>query len=1615
MLIIEDRQTAELIERTAALAGKRVEGGRQAEIERFVVQMYANVPPDEILGDTPENLAAAALALWRFAQERTPGEPKVRLYQPAEEGWESPFTIVEIVNDDMPFLLDSVATELHRRRAEVVLAIHPIVAVERDEAGRLLALPESRAESRGEVARESLMQLRVDARLAEPGEILQGMAGVLRDVRLIVQDFESMRDRCRWIIEELERNPPPLPPEEIQEGLQFLNWLANKNFTFLGYRKYSFEGEGETAVARVVPDTGCGLLRDEAFAVFDGLRNLGRLPEEVRDFLRRPDLLRITKANRLSTVHKSVPMDAVAIKTFDEQGKVTGERLFIGLFTRAFYASSPLAIPLLEQKIEAVLERGGFAPNSYNGKNLRYILETYPRDELFQISGEELFRTAMGILHLQERQRVALFVRRDPFHRFVACLVYVPRDRYNTDLRLCIEQILAEAYSGEAVTVETRMSESVLVRLYIQVAGQGGPVGDADPDEVEKRLAEATRSWADRLLDALAGQRSDDEALRLGRRYVEAFPVRYQADVPAEAAVLDIYLLEEALATDGLAMNLYRPQGAEPHQLGLKIYGTGDTVPLSDVLPMLENMGVRVLEEIPYQARPTESDRPLWIRDFRMASVGGLAIDLETVREAFHQTFESVWRGLIENDGFNKLVLLAGMMAREVMILRALCKYLRQAQITFSQAYMEETLSRNPQIARALVDLFLETFDPQRNGARSAAIREELGLLLGKVANLDEDRILRRFLNVIEATLRTNYFQNGADGQPKAYLSLKIDSQAVEELPKPKPFREVFVYSPRVEAIHLRGGKVARGGIRWSDRREDFRTEVLGLMKTQIVKNAVIVPVGSKGGFVVKRPPVTGGREALQQEGIECYKTLMRGLLDLTDNLVGAEVVPPRDVVRRDGDDPYLVVAADKGTATFSDIANGISVEYGFWLDDAFASGGSSGYDHKEMAITSRGAWEGIQRHFRELDPPRDVESEEFTCVGVGDMSGDVFGNGLLRSRFTKLLAAFDHRHIFVDPTPDPARSYEERLRLFELPRSSWADYDAALISPGGGVFERSVRSIPVTPEMAHLFGLSVEQITPDALIQAILRAPVDLLFFGGIGTYVKATDESHVDAQDRSNDARRVDARELRARVIGEGANLAMTQRARIEYARQGGPDGAGGRINTDFLDNSAGVDCSDHEVNIKILLNEIEREGRLAREDRDKLLVTMTDEVAALVLRDNYLQTQAITVTHALGYHMLDRQARFMKTLEREGRLDRRLEVLPSEDELEDRARLRQGFTRPELAVLLAYAKMVLYDELLASDLPDDPFMQEDLKLYFPTRLRELYPREIGQHRLRREIIATAVTNSIVNRTGVAFVHEVKEKTGERGADIARAYVITREVFKLRNFWGDVEALDNVVPASSQALMLTDAGRLVDRSTTWFLREAGKPLDIGSQIAAYAQGVQEIAENLDDLLSPSDRAQFGARVAGLTAKGVPEGLARRAASLVSWLAPALDIVRIARANNLSPLPVGRFYFAVGDRFGFDRIREAAARLSQDKAMDKLAITAITDDLSSLQGELTRRIVGSVESQVDPGAAIAVWVDGRKPSVARAEQLMTELRTAETPSLATLVVANRALRAMAL
>ncbi|MFT5182700.1 MAG: glutamate dehydrogenase, partial [Alphaproteobacteria bacterium] len=1094
-----------------------------------------------------------------------------------------------------------------------------------------------------------------------------------------------------------------------------------------------------------------------------------------------------------------VHMDVIGVKKFDAAGKVVGERMLVGLFTSAAYSRSPVNIPLLRQKVANTLTRAEFPPASHDAKALAHILENYPRDELWQIDADTLFNNAMGILHLQERQHTALFVREDPFQRYLSALVFVPRDRYDTGLRRKLAAILEQRFSGSMVAFFPEFgTDSVLARiLYIIKTGPTG-IPAYQIDDIEAALLEATRSWSDQLRDALTATKGEGAGLSLFARYGDAFSLGYRERHTPEAAVADIEHIDEVRLTGELGLNLYQRAGDATDAIHLKLYHDETSLPLSDVLPMLENMGLKVVGEEPFEIsyRYGEGTGAVWIHDFSMRTRSGAGVDLKLVREKFHQTFARVFEGVVGDDGFNKLVLGAGLEWRDVVILRAYCKFLLQARIPFSQPYMEETLANNTELAHLIVELFHTRLQLHPKSSAKAVKRKAEGLsrdiaaALENVSNLDEDRIIRRFANAVEATMRTNYYQTDEAGQEKPYLSFKIDSRAIDGLPEPRPLKEVFVYSPRMEGCHLRGGDVARGGIRWSDRREDFRTEVLGLQKAQMVKNAVIVPVGSKGGFVCKQLPAptgdgTADREATMAEVIDCYSTLMAGMLDLTDNLSGSELVPPKDVMRYDGDDPYLVVAADKGTATFSDIANGISEDYGFWLGDAYASGGSAGYDHKKMGITARGAWESVKRHFREIG--RDIQRDAFTVLGVGDMSGDVFGNGMLLSKQTKLIGAFNHLHIFVDPDPDPAKSHAERRRLFRLKRSNWADYDAKLISKGGGIFDRKAKSVKVTAEMKALFEIEGDEVTPNELIRAMLKSQVDLLWFGGIGTYIKSSRESHADADDRSNDALRVNGKDLRCKVLGEGANMAITQYGRIEYAR------AGGRLNTDFIDNSAGVDTSDHEVNIKIVLNDAVMRGELTVEQRNELLEAMTDDVGRLVLNDNYLQTQAITVAEAKAPELLDAQWHFMRSLERRGLLDRPIEFLPNDEEIADRLSDGEGLTRPEYAVTFAYSKLALYGDLLPTDVPDDPYLVGDLARYFPELIREKFADHISRHRLRREIVATYVTNSLVNRVGATFVHHLEELTAAGPADIARAYVVARDAFQLRPIWRAIETLDN------------------------------------------------------------------------------------------------------------------------------------------------------------------------------------------------------------------------------
>ncbi len=1600
----------ELIERVAKIVQSKLKDSEAAAAEQFVRAFYRNVPPMDIAEQSPEALYGAALSFWQFAQTRPACQPRIRVFNPRQEshGWKSSHTVIEVVNDDMPFLVDSVTAALNDLGLTVHLVIHPTVQIRRDDAGKVET--DGGVEAGG--TRESFMHFEVDEQ-SDPevlARIEQRVADVLGSVRLGVEDWQQMLQVVRRMCAGLQESPPNIEQDEVDEAVAFLEWILNNNFTLLGYREYDYAGRGVSRKL-VVADGGLGLLRDKDRMVFENWRNNKPLPPELLNLAQSPALLWISKSNEKSPVHRSVHMDVIGLKKFDENGRVVGEQLIVGLFTSTAYSLNPRNIPLLRRKLDRANERSRFAAASHDYKALAHILETYPRDELLQIDEELLYSNALGILHLQERQRIALFVRRDPFERFITALVYVPRERYNTDLRRKFVNILERVFAGRVVAFTPQLSpESVLAQVLFIVKTTPGSIPQYAIDDIEATLQESARSWTDKLREALIEAKGEEAGLRLDRRYGGAFSPGYREDYTPGMAVFDIDMIEQTLRTGELGLHLHRPIEGHENELRLKVYHQGGPMPLSDVLPTLENMGLKVIAEEPFEVRTISPDSTVWMHDFDTESRVGAVPDVGAVREAFQAALSKVVKGEVEDDGFNKLVLGVGLAWREVVVLRAACKYLLQARIPFSQAYMEQTLAANPDLARLIVKLFATRFDPAaQNPEAVAELQGEIDRALDDVANLDQDRILRRFANFVASTLRTNFYQADSEGQIKGYLSFKIDSRSIEELPEPRPMVEVFVYSPRMEGCHLRGGKVARGGIRWSDRREDFRTEILGLVKAQMVKNAVIVPVGSKGGFVCKRLPDGSDRQALMDEVVRCYRTLMCGLLDLTDNLAGQDVVPPRDVVRHDGDDPYLVVAADKGTATFSDIANDISKSYGFWLGDAFASGGSAGYDHKVMGITARGAWESVKRHFRELG--RDIQQEPFTVVGVGDMSGDVFGNGMLLSEQIQLTAAFNHLHIFIDPDPEVATSFAERQRLFNMTRSSWTDYDEKLISQGGGVFDRRAKSIPISPEMKARFGIDADALTPHELIRALLKSEADLLWFGGIGTYIKSSSESQADADDRANDVVRVNAAEVRVKVVGEGANLGVTQRGRIEFAR------CGGLINTDFIDNSAGVDASDHEVNIKIVLDDVVADGDMTEKQRNKLLADMTDDVARLVLNDNYLQSQAITLAGMQAPELLDQQWRTMRAMERSGRLDRGIEFLPDDEEIAERKAAGEGLTRPEYAVLFSYGKLALYDDILPTDLPDDPYLARDLSRYFPTQLQDRAPETIKRHRLRREIVATYITNSLVNRVGATFVHALQAQTGCRVSDIARAYIVARDAFGLRPEWRAIEALDNQVAASVQAAMALDLEHLVERSTVWFLRNNAMPFDIAATVDRFSKGIGELSDGIAEIVTADEQAVIQERVRRLLASDVPAELAEKIGA-VGVMASACDIVGAAESSGVPVRDAGRVYFEIGARLGIDWLRQTAQGIRTDSNWQQMAVNAVVDDTFGHQVSMTKDILDIAGSGALTKEAAAemidTWISGRTSAVERCHGLVEELRAAPDIDLAMLTVANRELRALA-
>ncbi|GAA1985741.1 NAD-glutamate dehydrogenase [Catenulispora subtropica] len=1602
-------------------------------MEAFLDEYYRHAAPEDLIGTSPKDIRSAALSHAALAASRPQGTAKVRVHTPSVEttGWSSGHTVVEIVTDDMPFLVDSVTSELSRQDRGIHVIIHPVLYVRRDLTGTLLEiLAPDQDRSGPDVQVESWIHIEIDklspredADGRRYAEIEGDLQKVLRDVREAVEDWPKMRATALSLAEDLhpaaEAPKPPVPPEELSDASDLMRWLADDHFAFLGYREYDLvtDDDGEESL-RAVPGTGLGILRgDQPMS-----QSFSKLGPDARAKAREPRLLVLTKANTRSTVHRPAYLDYVGVKKFDADGTVIGERRFLGLFAAPAYTESVLRIPVVQRKVRAVVAESGYDQNSFSGKELLQILETYPRDELFQITERELGEIAIAVSQLQERRRLRMFLRKEAYGRYYSALVYLPRDRYDTSTRLEMQNILMRELHGAVIDYTVRNTESVLTRLHFVVrVAPGATLVDPDSDAIEAKLAAATRTWDDDFADALLGDFGEAQARELRDAYGAALPESYKAEERPEMAVADVKVLEGLKAAgEGSAVRLYEEVDAAPGERRFRIYRVGASVSLAEVLPVFQKMGVEVVDEFPYDLETESPDEPdSRIYDFGLlcdpSSVTDTAMD-ETARQRFQDAFTAIWTGRAENDGFNALVPMAALTWRQVVILRAYVKYLRQGGMTFSQDLVESVVAGNRRIARLLVKLFEAKFSPAYSHETPElweSIVEEIEAALDGVQSLDDDRILRSLLKVIQATLRTNYFQTDDAGEPKPYVSFKLDPYAVPDLPAPLPKFEIWVYSPQVEGVHLRFGKVARGGLRWSDRREDFRTEILGLVKAQMVKNSVIVPVGSKGGFYAKNlPDPSVDRDAWLAEGISSYKTFISGLLDITDNLVAGEVVPPRNVVRHDPDDTYLVVAADKGTATFSDIANGLALDYGFWLGDAFASGGSVGYDHKGMGITARGAWESVKRHFRELGV--DSQSEDFTAIGVGDMSGDVFGNGMLLSEHIRLVAAFDHRHIFLDPDPDAATSFAERRRMFHLPRSSWADYDASLISTGGGVYPRSAKSIPITPQVRQALGLepSVLRMAPNDLLNAILKAPVDLFWNGGIGTYVKASSQSHADVGDKANDAFRINGAELRARVVGEGGNLGFTQLGRIEYAMHGGPAGAGGRINTDAIDNSAGVDTSDHEVNIKILLDQAVHAGDLTVKQRNKALAEQTDEVARLVLRDNIDQNIALANAQWQAPELIDAHGRLMRKLVKDGLLNRELEFLPNDKQLAERRAANAGLTQPELSVLLAYVKIVLSDEVFFSSLPDDPYFVERLEDYFPAPLRRPYRALMDQHPLRREIITTQVVNNLVNNAGITFAFRMREESGASADQIARSHSAAREVYEMGGHLEAIEALDNQVPAAVQTAMRMEVRRLTQRAARWFLQNRRHPLDITAQIEHFREGVRDISAHLPKLLRGPHLTRYQEQREDLIIAGVPGELASAIAGMPSIFG-ALDIVETAAAAGKPVLDVAEVYFDLADRMEIAAIQQKIVELPRADRWQTMARGALRDELYASHAGLTAALLASGDETATPEQRYEAWIDKDRAAVERSRTVLDEIMASDTFDLATLSVAMRTISAI--
>lgn len=1522
-------------------------------LSAFARRFHAQTPVEDLEGRNPDDLYGAIAGIKNLLERRDAQKPLIEVFNPQidQHGWLSSHTIAQIHHPDMPFIVDSFLMALSRHDLILHDMHNVVLRVERADDHSFLGILEEGG------SKEVIIHAEID-RLdrGEFPDFVADLEATLADVRATVSDFRPMRARVEEMLAVLERSPPPRPQEEVTEAAAFLRWLLDDNFCFLGARGFEVLELPEGQTMRQVAGSELGILRNRARP--SRPRRIADMKSSTRDFLLEPRVLHFSKSGTRSRVHRPAYPDYIAIKHFDADGNVVGESGILGLYTSVVYQELPQRIPILRQRVATVLAWSGYDLDGFDGKVLKQVLATYPRDELFQTEPEELYQIALGITRNHERNQVQVFVRQDRYGLFFSCLVYTPREIYNTALREQIQAVLTEELRAIDAEFTSYFSESVLIRTHFMLRVDPDVDVQWDAQRIEQRIRALARNWSDGLRDALIQEQGETLARSLLIRYGRAFPSGYREAFDARMAVYDIGHMEKLRNAGDLVMRLYRRLEDGPDQLRLKVFYCGPFLPLSDTLPLLENMGVRVQEQYPYAIDRRDSHErshdgrseplPVTIYDFALRFEQEL--DLNEVGDLFEETFVRTWRGDNDNDHLNRLVLTAGIPWRDVVMLRAYGRYMKQIRFPFSQDFIADTLVRHAALITLLVDYFYALHDPERD-SYSEALRGEILEALDAIPSLTEDRVLRRYLDLMDATLRTNFFQLDAQGQPKRQLSFKLRTAAIADIPKPQLPFEIYVFAPEVEGVHLRSGPIARGGLRWSDRQEDYRTEVLGLVKAQQVKNAVIVPEGAKGGFVIRQSTEGLDRDALQQLGKACYSCFIRGLLDITDNRVEGRIVPPARVRRHDGDDPYLVVAADKGTATFSDIANAIAAEYDFWLGDAFASGGSQGYDHKKMGITARGAWVSVQRHFLERDI--DVQRDPVTVLGIGDMSGDVFGNGLLLSESILLVAAFNHQHIFIDPEPDAAASFRERQRLFALPRSSWADYESSLISAGGGVFARQQKSIVVSAAMRKRFSIRQERMAPDELIHALLRSPVDLIWNGGIGTYIKAGSETHAEVGDKANDGLRINGSELTCKVVGEGGNLGLTQLARVEAAL------AGVSLNTDFIDNAGGVDCSDHEVNIKILLAEVLAAGDLTLKQRNAFLEQMTDEVGELVLANNARQTQALSIAERHCGERMSEYLRFLHRMESEQDLDREQEYLPSDALLADRQRAGQSLTRPELSVLLSYSRIFIKERLVDSDIATDPEVAGFVEHEFPASFTARFKEQLSSHYLYSNIVATQVANDLVNHFGITCVTHLQEYMGGDTAEVVRALLIVRGAFDIPELFERLEALRGEIPMSLQLELMVELMRLGRRGGRWFLRHRRGRLAVREQIAFYAPRIVELRQARRALPNTGIHPDEVAQVQRLLSAGLPESLAEITAHATQAVED-LSIIDSAERGDHGVATTAGLYSELAARLDQPAVAAILMRIKPQNLWQAMERDALLDDMVSHTCTLTSHVLAA-------------------------------------------------------